>query len=168
MSSFFKRAVAGFIATLTLMLFCGIRVATVATDEKLMAAGLNQSKRKVVISQRRGSILDCFGRPLTDEILESVTLVFPNEQGPMVLSELLTGDELTTALNKLKNGNAVRVNKAYKKETEGAVSIEIPKRYSGTLTTSTTGFFKSWVCRRRATQIHLIAPTTAFQGLKKE
>lgn len=134
MSSFFKRAVAGFIATLTLMLLCGIRVATVATDEKLMAAGLNQSKRKVVISQRRGSILDCFGRPLTDEILESVTLVFPNEQGPMVLSELLTGDELTTALNKLKNGNAVRVNKAYKKETEGAVSIEIPKRYSGTLT----------------------------------
>ena len=134
MSSFYKRAISGFVAILTLMMLCGIRVATVATDEKLMTAGTNQSKRKVVITERRGGILDCNGRPLTDEKLESVTIVFPNEQGPTVLSELLSGDELKSALNKLKNGSAVRVNKKYHKETLGAVSIDVPIRYNGSLT----------------------------------
>ena len=134
MSSYFKRAVIGFVAMLTLMMLCGIRVATVATDEKLMTAGTNQSKRKVVISERRGLILDCNGALLTDSEFIDVTLVFPNDQGAMVLQELLFGNELKTALNKLKSGNTVLVNKKYEKDSEGAVSIEIPKRYSGSLT----------------------------------
>ncbi len=123
-----------FIALLTVMAVCGVRVSVIATDENLLETAQKQSKRSVTVALLRGTIYDCNGIALTNTETESITVVFPCEQGAVVLTEMLNGNELETALNRLSKGNPVTIKGRYLGDSNGAVSISVPKRYSGVLT----------------------------------
>lgn len=129
----FKRALCVMLGLSLLFSVCGVRVFMVATDEKLSAAAVRQSSKLRQIARLRGTIYDVNGVPLTNGSNELVTVIFPNEKGVIVAGELLEGDELETALKRLRSGNVVVAKKPLIANTNGAVTLSVPKRYSGVL-----------------------------------
>ena len=115
------------------MVVCGIRVLSVATDEKLSQAAANQSTRRVTVANVRGTVYDCNGFPLTNAENETVTVIFPTEQGVISLAKMLDGDELKAAEETLKQGAPVTVKGACPDSSEGTVELKVPVRYSGML-----------------------------------
>ncbi len=133
MSGFRKRALCCFVVTLLLMLVSGVRVLTVSTDNGLKEAADRQSTRKVDISAVRGRIYDCNGIPLTDRTYTEVTAVLPSSSAPYVLSEMLHGDELIKAVEKVRLGKTVTVWGNSPQTSGGWARFFVPTRYSGTL-----------------------------------
>ena len=120
-------------AVMILMSVCGARVGVIATDENLRQTATGQSKRSVKAANLRGDIYDCNGELLTNAETSDITVVFPSEQGVAVLSELVQGDELKAAAEKLSKGNVVTLQKKYYGKSNGAVGLSVPKRYLGSL-----------------------------------
>ena len=134
MSSYQKRSVSVFTVMVSVMLICVFRVVSVATDTSLQEVALKQSTRRVDIANARGKVYDCNGEDLTDCTETEVSVVFPSDNASVFLAEMLSGEELQSALNKIRQGQTVTV---YGKtpETEGDwVSFSMPNRYSGSLT----------------------------------
>lgn len=120
-------------AMMILMSVCGARVGVLTTDEALRQTATGQSKRSVKVAISRGNIYDCNGELLTNSEMRDIAVVLPSEQGAAVLSELLEGDELISAIEKLSKGIVVTIQKKYYGKSNGAVGISVPKRYSGSL-----------------------------------
>ncbi len=134
MSSYKKRTVACFALMLCVMLICVLRIVKVATEDSLLQAAVNQSTRKVEVAQLRGDIYDCNGLLLTGKYFDEVTVVLPTENATVVLPKLLQGDELTNALQRLRNGQPVTVWGKGIQKTDGCHTFFVPQRYSGSLT----------------------------------
>lgn len=132
MSSYLKRAISCFLCVLAIFFVCGIRVFTVATDEKLSQAAADQSTRRLDICDLRGTIYDCNGIPLTNVQEREVTVIFPNEQGAVAAAELLKGEELEKALDKLRQGTPFVANKT-SRTLPGTERLTVPVRYNGSL-----------------------------------
>lgn len=142
MSSYYKRALVCFVIMLALMLTSGARVATVATDSELSTAASRQSTRRVDVALNRGTVYDCNGIRLTDRHYTQATVVFPKDTAAVSLSEMLEADELSAALERVRNGQAVTVWDKVPHTADGCHSFFIPRRYSGTLT-HTLGYIGS-------------------------
>ncbi len=132
--NYYKRAIFCFVSMLIVMVVCGARVFVIATDEKLSEAAVNQSTRRVTIAQNRGQIFDCNGVQLTDIEKETVTVVFPCEQGIIALSEMLDGIELENGIKRLKKGDYVVVRGKTPLTTGGCEILNVPLRYGDTAT----------------------------------
>lgn len=142
MSKFFKRSVFCFVLILTLMLVSGMRVMTVANDPKLSLVATEQSTRRVDIALNRGNIFDCNGKPLTNVYYDKVTVVFPTDTALVPLSEMLSGDEYTAAINKIRQGNAVTVFGKTPFTDGDWKQLFVPQRY-GTMLTHVLGYVGS-------------------------
>ncbi|MBO5908561.1 MAG: penicillin-binding protein 2 [Clostridia bacterium] len=132
MFSYKKRITAVFLCLLMLMAVCSVRIATIATDEKLSEVAIGQSTRTVTVTSTRGTIYDCFGLPLTNAATEPVTVIFPSEQGAVVLSEMCEGEELLEKRELLMQGSPIII-KGTSPQSLGAITLQVPKRYSGAL-----------------------------------
>ena len=129
----FKRALSVMLGLTVMFVVCAARIYTVATDEKLSAAAAKQSTRVKRISDVRGTVFDVNGIPLTNAEKKNVTVIFPNEKGAIAASKLLSGEELERALETLRNGTLVVVDKVLGFDTDGAVTLSVPERYTGLL-----------------------------------
>lgn len=134
MSSFYKRSLTCFIIMLVLMLVSGARVATVANDSELSTAAARQSTRRVNVALNRGTVYDCNGVRLTDRTYTEAAVVFPTDMASVPLGEMLKGQELTSALERLRRGQAVTVWDKVPTTVCGWQGFFVPKRYSGRLT----------------------------------
>ncbi|MBE6798297.1 MAG: penicillin-binding protein 2 [Ruminococcaceae bacterium] len=130
---FSKRALSVFLSLSVLFAICIARVFTVASNEKLSTAAVKQSTRVKTVSALRGTVYDVNGVPLTNIANRTVTVIFPSEKGAVAAGQLLKGDELENALKTLRSGTPVIVDKAPEFEMSGAVTVSVPKRYSGVL-----------------------------------
>ena len=115
------------------MVICGVRVLYIATDDKLSQAAVNQSTRKYFVANLRGTIYDCNGSPITELNTKPVTVIFPTEKGSITLSNMLDGEELLSAEKLLSQGSPVTINGACPDGSGGAVTLDVPIRYSGSL-----------------------------------
>ncbi len=122
-----------FACLLLLMCVCGVRVAIISADHKYKETAVSQSQRKATVALNRGTIYDCNNVSLTNVKTKEITVVFPCEQGAVVLAEMLSGEQLQSALDKLAKGNPVVIEQPYHKKSDGAVTLSVKQRYSDTL-----------------------------------
>ncbi len=134
MSKFFKRSLICFVLILTVMLISVMRIMTVVSDPKLSMAAANQSTRRVDVALNRGNIYDCNRVPLTGRYYNEVTVVLPTARASVPLSEMLDGKEYETALQRIRQGQAVTVVGKTPLTSGGWQSFFVPQRYSGTAT----------------------------------
>ncbi len=133
MSSYQKRSVAVFAVMVSVMLVCILRIAVVATDRSLQEVAQRQSTRRIDIAKARGVIFDCNGERLTDGSSSVASVVFPSDNASVFLSEMLSGEELQSAMNKIRQGQAVTVWGKTPVTLGNWQSILVPNRYSGSL-----------------------------------
>ncbi len=122
-----------FVCLLLLLSVCGIRVAIIAVDSDLKQTAISQSQRRVTVSANRGIIYDCNGVLLTDVEQKDVTVVFPCEQGAFALTEMLSGEQLQSAMERLSKGNPVILEMPYHGSSNAVAVLSVNKRYSGIL-----------------------------------
>ncbi|MBQ8550547.1 MAG: penicillin-binding protein 2, partial [Clostridia bacterium] len=82
----------------------------------------------------RGTVYDCNGVPLTENEQEQVTVVLPTRTASITLSEMLKGDELESALDRIRQGQAVTVWGQTPVTSGGWQGFSVASRYSDTLT----------------------------------
>lgn len=116
-----------------LMTVCGARVGVIATNNNLNETAVRQSARRVTVAEYRGTVYDCNGAPLTNVAEKDITVIFPCEQGAAVLADMTDGKELQNARERLSKGNLVVLDGKFNGESEGAVTLKVPIRYSGNL-----------------------------------
>lgn len=116
-----------------MMIVCSVRIYYIATNEKLSQTAINQSTKRYDVASQRGMIYDCFGQPLCDTKYKKVTVILPTEKGAITLSKMLTGKELSAAEKILASGSPVTIDGECPKDSEGAVTLSVPIRYSGSL-----------------------------------
>ncbi len=104
---FAKRSVTAFFTVMLFLLSCILRVAVVATDESLTAAQESQSRYKIKIGIKRGSVYDRNRVLLTNNKTKILAAVSPTPQAVSKLSSVLKGEELKSALEKLKKNKPV-------------------------------------------------------------
>ncbi len=134
MSSFYKRALVCFLCILIGMLVCSARVVTVATDSELSEAATRQSTKKTDVALCRGEISDCNGNSFTENGYTAVTVVLPTDYAAVPLAEMLSGDELVEALNRLRQGQSVAVWGKQPTTKGDWHTFFVPTRYGGGLT----------------------------------
>lgn len=133
MKQFSKRALSCFILMCLMLVICGVRVFIVATDEELSAAAVKQATKLKTISGLRGTVYDVNGVPITNTLKKWVTVIFPTEKGAIAAGEILSGEQLDSVLKTLRNGTPAVVDGKMTVQSEGAVTLQVPVRYNGTL-----------------------------------
>lgn len=133
LNEFSKRTTVIFLSMILAFVGCGIKLYTVATDEKFAAAATNQSTRRITLAKLRGTVYDCNGYPLTETAFHTVTVVMPTEKGILSLPSLCTDSELPIHLDVLKSGTPTVLEGNRGEESRDVIHVSVPIRYGGEL-----------------------------------
>lgn len=125
-NSILFRTATVFAVLLSLALVCIIRILVISSSEELKASATKNSY-SLSVKRIRGSILDTNLRPITNRESEFIAFVFPTEQAVIKISELISGEQLTTVLNTLKSGKVALVQLDSEVQCDGIECIEVKK-----------------------------------------
>lgn len=138
--NFSLRTAAAFSLFALCMLAAAVRVAAVASNTGYGEAAAEQSSYSVVLYSGRGTVYDCKGRRLTDRSSARSCVLPPNEDGIRAATRLLSGKELSNALERLLSGFPTTAFLGTAELPEGTVEYFSPIRYSDSLCCHILGY----------------------------
>ncbi len=117
------RIVAVFLAFLTLMLLCILRIYTV-NDGEAVATARQKNMYKLKITDLRGTIFDRNLLSLTNNTKKTVAIVPPSVRAITAISTVLEGERLENTLKVLKSGKPVAVEVEKKVDCDEIIYID--------------------------------------------
>ena len=104
--SFSRRSAFCFFIILLLFLIGILRVAVIATDGYSQAQ-ITNNRLTLTVSKQRGTIFDCNMIPITNQTQKIIGAVSPTPRAVTAISQVLSGEELENALERLKGGKPI-------------------------------------------------------------
>ena len=111
---------------------CCVSLSNIMLSKNAAAAARNNSSISLNISTQRGQILDRRLRPLTEQEKGYYICAAPTEHAVMSLKNILSGEKLENALERLIDGKPIVFESDNETALAGLTCVSVMKRYSGT------------------------------------
>lgn len=121
---FYRRALICFILCIVLFFVSVMRVATVSTTD-YTAVATSQNGIRLTIGKSRGTIYDCNRVPLTNSKEKIIAAVSPTPRAVTAISQALSGQELQSVLNRLKENKPILCEVPEKIVCDGIICTKI-------------------------------------------
>ena len=115
---FARRSTICFFVLMLMLLSCVLRVAVIISKD-YTAVAVKQSSYKIPITSIRGTIYDCNMVPITNAEKQTYCAAAPKPTAVTALSEMLSGEELQTAFESLKNDKPIAFATDEAKQADG-------------------------------------------------
>ncbi len=123
-----------------MMLFAAVRVGVVAASDRYKKAAAEQSSYSLKLYSCRGNIYDCRMRRLTGRTYMRSCVLPPNDSGITAATELLSGERLSAAIERLISGFPSTAPIGDRELPLGTVEYFAPIRYSDSLCCHLLGY----------------------------